>query len=76
MATFRVRHIVLIAALAALCACSQEQQDWRSAESADSNQQEIARDQAGGLRMRPAYHETPKGIKLLSPMPMEPSRDR
>jgi cell division septation protein DedD len=38
MATFRVRHIVLIAALAALCACSQEQQDWRSAESADSSE--------------------------------------
>jgi cell division septation protein DedD len=38
MATFRVGHILLIAVLAALGACSQEQQDWRSAESADSSE--------------------------------------
>jgi cell division septation protein DedD len=38
MATFRVGHILMIAALGALCACSQEQQDWRSAESADSSE--------------------------------------
>jgi cell division septation protein DedD len=38
MATFRVTHILLLAALGALCACSQEQQDWRSAQSADTSE--------------------------------------
>jgi SPOR domain len=38
MATFRVGHILMIAALGALCACSQEQQDWRSAESANTSE--------------------------------------
>jgi cell division protein FtsN len=38
MARFRVGHIALFVALAALAACSREQQDWRSAESADSSE--------------------------------------
>jgi cell division septation protein DedD len=38
MATFRVGHILLIVALGALVACSQEQQDWRAAESADTSE--------------------------------------
>jgi cell division protein FtsN len=38
MATFRVGHILLFATLGVLCACSQEQQDWRSAESAGSSE--------------------------------------
>jgi cell division protein FtsN len=38
MATFRVGHILLAAALGVLAACSQEQQDWRSAESANTSE--------------------------------------
>jgi SPOR domain len=38
MATFRVGHIVLIAVLTALPGCSREQQDFSSAQSADSSE--------------------------------------
>jgi hypothetical protein len=38
MVTFHAGRIARVALLAALCACSAEQQDWRSAESADTTE--------------------------------------
>ena len=38
MVTFQAGIVALIALLGALCACSREQQDWRSAESADTSE--------------------------------------
>ena len=39
MVTFRTRRVALITVLACLCAgCSREQQDWRSAEAADTSE--------------------------------------
>lgn len=38
MVTFHAGRIARVALLAALCACSSEQQDWRSAESADTTE--------------------------------------
>jgi cell division protein FtsN len=38
MITFRVRTLALMALMAVLSACSREQQDWRSAEAADTSE--------------------------------------